>query len=85
MNNFDYVVASDLDAATRAGAVAGTRFIAGGTNLVDLMQLGVERPSHVVDVNALAAHDPALAAITVLPDGGLRLHPPAPGRRATRC
>jgi len=70
---FDYTVAADVDAAVRAGATPGTRFVAGGTNLVDLMQLGVETPSHVVDVNALAARDPALAAITVLPDGGLRL------------
>ena len=73
MNNFDYVVASDLDAATRAGAVPNTRFVAGGTNLVDLMQLGVETPTHVVDVNALATRDPSLAAITDLPGGGMRL------------
>ena len=73
MQPFDYTVAADVDAAVRAGAVPATRFVAGGTNLVDLMQLGVERPTHVVDVNALAARDPALAAITVRPDGGLRL------------
>ncbi len=72
MNAFDYVVAADLDAATRAGAVPNTRFVAGGTNLVDLMQLGVETPAHVVDVNALAA-DPALAAVAELPGGGMRL------------
>ncbi|HEY0779412.1 MAG TPA: xanthine dehydrogenase family protein subunit M [Gemmatirosa sp.] len=73
MQPFDYTVAPDVDAATRAGAVPGTRFVAGGTNLVDLMKLGVEAPAHVVDVNALTVRDPSLAAITDLPDGGMRL------------
>jgi xanthine dehydrogenase YagS FAD-binding subunit len=37
------------------------------------MKLDVERPSHVVDINDLARRDPALAAITEQPNGGLRL------------
>lgn len=57
----------------RAGAVPHTRFLAGGTNLVDLMKINVETPQHVVDVNALSASDPTLAQITDLPDGGLRI------------
>ena len=73
MQPFDYTVAPDLDAAVRAGAMPGTRFVAGGTNLIDLMKLGVEAPTHVVDVNALATREPALAAVTDLPDGGMRL------------
>jgi len=49
MHPFDY-----QRAATVAGAIgAKGRFIAGGTNLVDLMKANVERPAHVVDINAL--------------------------------
>jgi len=41
-----------LEAAVRAGADGG-RYIAGGTTLVDLMREEVERPEHLVDINAL--------------------------------
>src|SRR3954469_11938924 len=44
------------------------RYLAGGTTLVDLMKLDVERPSQVVDINALP-----LSEITELPGGGLRI------------
>lgn len=44
------------------------RFIAGGTNLIDLMKYGVENPDHLVDINRLP-----LADIEALPDGGLRI------------
>ncbi len=47
---------------------ATVRFVAGGTNLVDLMKLNVERPREVVSINGLP-----LDAITPTPDGGLRL------------
>ena len=57
----------------RAGAAPSTRFVAGGTNLIDLMKLNVERPAHVVDINDLARRDPSLAAIADLPGGGLRI------------
>jgi xanthine dehydrogenase YagS FAD-binding subunit len=70
---FDYVAAPDLDSAVRDGAVAATRFIAGGTTLVDLMKLGVENPTRVVDLNLLRRRDDALAAVSDLPNGGLRL------------
>ena len=70
---FDYFPAEDLQSAARAGARAHTRFIAGGTTLVDLMRLGVERPVAVVDLNRLARRDAALAAVGDLPGGGLRL------------
>jgi xanthine dehydrogenase YagS FAD-binding subunit len=59
--------------ATGAGALQSARFIAGGTTLVDLMKLDVERPSLVVDINPLAASDASLASVADLPDGGLRL------------
>ncbi|MEI9954240.1 MAG: xanthine dehydrogenase family protein subunit M [Pseudomonadota bacterium] len=54
MKNFDYAKpAGDAD-AIRAGQAAGARFIAGGTLLVDLLRLDVERPDLLVDLNGLA-------------------------------
>jgi xanthine dehydrogenase YagS FAD-binding subunit len=70
---FDYLSPEDVNDAVRAGAVPNTRFIAGGTTLVDLMRLDVERPTHLVDLNTLAKRDPALAQVTQLPDGTIRL------------
>lgn len=75
MNSFDLVRPADAGAAVAAAASAtadlqgvDVRFIAGGTTLVDLMKLGVERPTRLVDVNRLP-----LAAIEPTPDGGLRI------------
>lgn len=73
MIDFEYVRATDLSSALRAGAAPATRFIAGGTNIVDLMKLNVERPAHLVDINGLGRADPSLSAIGELPDGGLRI------------
>jgi xanthine dehydrogenase YagS FAD-binding subunit len=70
---FDYISASDLDGAIRDGSAAATRFIAGGTTLVDLMKLGVENPSRVVDLNTLRRRDDSMSAVTDLTNGGLRL------------
>lgn len=70
---FDFVSAADLDAAIRAGSVAHARFVAGGTTLIDLMKLGVENPTQVVDLNSLARRDASWAAVSDLPNGGLRL------------
>ncbi len=53
MHPFDYVRTTDSADAIRSGSRAATKFIAGGTNLVDLMKAGVESPSHIVDVNDL--------------------------------
>ncbi len=44
MNPFAYSRASDVADAVRQGAVAGTRYLGGGTNLVDLMRETIERP-----------------------------------------
>jgi xanthine dehydrogenase YagS FAD-binding subunit len=66
MQTFDYVKASSVDKAL-AGASAG-KFIAGGTTLVDLMKLTVEKPQALVDINLLP-----LDKIEPLPDGGLRI------------
>jgi xanthine dehydrogenase YagS FAD-binding subunit len=69
MNPFEYHRATQPDQAI--DAIAGSvhaKFLAGGTNLVDLMKDHVETPEVIVDINRLP-----LAAIEPLPDGGLRL------------
>src|SRR5437763_6430852 len=73
MIDFEYIHAADIQSAIRAGAVPSTRFVAGGTNLIDLMKLNVERPEHVVDINGLVRSDPTLASISELPTGWLRI------------
>jgi xanthine dehydrogenase YagS FAD-binding subunit len=73
MKPFDYSVPGTVDEAVRAGAAPDTRFIAGGTTLVDLMKLEVETPSHLVDLNPLAESDHSLAAVDELSGGGLRI------------
>jgi len=73
MISFEYLAAPDLETAIRAGAAASARFVAGGTTLIDLMKLGVERPAHVVDLNPLTSRDASLATISELPGGGLRV------------
>ncbi len=73
MIQFDYKLASSIDDAVNAGSSPEARFVAGGTTLIDLMKLEVERPLHVVDINALSASDPALSTVSDLPGGGIRL------------
>jgi xanthine dehydrogenase YagS FAD-binding subunit len=53
MRDFDYVVPKSLDEAVARGKQAEHRFIAGGTLLVDLLRLDVERPAALVDLNAV--------------------------------
>lgn len=67
MNPFQYQRAHDAAGAVQALA-GNAKFLAGGTNLIDLMKNGVEKPEALVDINRLA-----LAKIESLPDGGLRL------------
>src|SRR5262249_30049560 len=50
---FTYERATDLSAAVAAMSKPGARFISGGTNLLDLMKLEVERPTHLVDISRL--------------------------------
>jgi xanthine dehydrogenase YagS FAD-binding subunit len=69
MKQFTYERATSTAAAAEAARAHGqTRFIAGGTNLLDLMKLGIETPEHLVDINRLA-----LADIEDTDDGGLRI------------
>ncbi|MGW1917556.1 FAD binding domain-containing protein [Streptomyces sp. NPDC002076] len=69
MREFDYRRASDVAGAVALlGADPDTRFLGGGTNLVDLMKAGVERPARLVDIRELP-----LDQIEPTPEGGLRV------------
>ena len=68
MRPFTYERARDAAAAARAAARPGAKFIAGGTNLLDLMKLEIETPSHLVDVQDLG-----FDRIERTADGGLRI------------
>ncbi len=69
MRAFTYERAKDPVAAARAVAgKPGAKFIAGGTNLLDLMKIEVETPTHLVDVQDLG-----FDKIEKTPDGGLRI------------
>ncbi len=59
---------TDAEAAASAAREPRARFIAGGTNLLDLMKIEVETPSHLIDVNGLD-----LDRIEPAGDGGLRI------------
>ncbi|WP_394435843.1 FAD binding domain-containing protein [Streptomyces sp. SGAir0957] len=69
MKEFGYERALDVQGAVAVlGADPDARFLGGGTNLVDLMKSGVERPGHLVDVRELP-----LSGIETTEDGGLRV------------
>jgi xanthine dehydrogenase YagS FAD-binding subunit len=68
VKSFTYERAATIDDATRAASQANAKYIAGGTNILDLMKLQIEQPAHLVDVNDLP-----LAKIEDTPDGGLRI------------
>src|SRR5712671_598183 len=69
MINFGYTRASDVaDAVRQIAADGAAKFIAGGTNLLDLMKENVARPSRLIDITRLP-----LTEIGPGPDGGLRL------------
>jgi xanthine dehydrogenase YagS FAD-binding subunit len=69
MKAFSYERArTPKEAAAIAARTPGARFIAGGTNLLDLMKLQIETPRHLIDVNGLD-----LDRIEPAPGGGLRI------------
>ncbi|MCM2476071.1 xanthine dehydrogenase family protein subunit M [Rhizobium sp. CG5] len=69
MRAFSYERAISVEAAAKAvSANPDAKFIAGGTNLLDLMKLEIETPTHLIDVNGLA-----LDTIETMSDGGLRI------------
>ncbi|WP_428333743.1 FAD binding domain-containing protein [Novosphingobium sp.] len=68
MKAFTYERAKDPAAAARAASRPGAKFLAGGTNLLDLMKIEVETPTHLIDVQDLG-----LDTIEPTADGGLRI------------
>ena len=68
MRAFTYERPQDALAASVAALQPDARFIAGGTNLIDLMQAGIEQPAHLVDISRLA-----LTEIDDVSGGGLRI------------
>jgi xanthine dehydrogenase YagS FAD-binding subunit len=68
MKEFNYARAHSPAQAATIAAASGTKVIAGGTNLLDLMKLQIETPSQLVDINRLP-----LDRIEDTPDGGLRI------------
>jgi xanthine dehydrogenase YagS FAD-binding subunit len=69
MKNFEYLRPTTIPDAIAAAAAPNAAYLAGGTNLLDLMKGGVARPDRVVDVSRL----PGLDRIERLPDGGIRI------------
>jgi len=69
MRGFNYERANSIaEAVAKAAHIKGAKFIAGGTNLVDLMKIQVETPTHLIDINDLG-----LDKIETNPEGGLRI------------
>ena len=69
MRPFTYEQArTPAEAAAAAARTQGAKFVAGGTNLLDLMKLEIETPTHLIDVNGLG-----LDKIEPTADGGLRI------------
>ena len=68
MRPFTYERATDAaSAAKTVSEIPNARFLAGGTNLLDLMKLGIEHPAHLIDISRLPLADIEAA------DGGLRI------------
>jgi len=69
MINFEYARANNVaDAISQIAGDPTAKFIAGGTNLIDLMKEDVERPSRLIDISKLP-----LKAVEEMPEGGLRI------------
>lgn len=69
MKAFTYERAASIEAATKAAAAKpDVKFIAGGTNILDLMKLEIETPTHLIDINGLG-----LDKIEPTPEGGVRI------------
>ena len=69
MINFEYARATDVaDAVRQIASDPGAKFIAGGTNLIDLMKEDVERPSRLIDISRLP-----LNKVEETADGGVRI------------
>ena len=69
MNRFDYLRPASVAEALEAATAEGSAYLAGGTNLLDLMKIGVAQPQRLIDISRL----PGLDTIAWLPDGGVRI------------
>jgi len=68
MEPFKFIRAQDDQSAIRNALTGGTKFIAGGTNMLDLMKLNIEIPKQVVDINKLSLYQ-----IEKLPNGNISI------------
>jgi len=68
MLGFEYAKPTDIGDAVSAGSKKGAFYIGGGTNLIDLMKGGIERPESLIDINHLT-----LDVIDETAEGGLRI------------
>lgn len=68
MEPFKLIRVKDRQSAINATITAGSKFIAGGTNMLDLMKLNIESPKQLIDINKLS-----LNQIEELPGGGIRI------------
>jgi xanthine dehydrogenase YagS FAD-binding subunit len=68
MQAFQYEKVNDVQQAVGSGSAQHAKFVAGGTTLIDLMKLNVERPTKLVDINRLS-----LDKVEKLPAGGLKI------------
>ncbi|CCD86898.1 Putative xanthine dehydrogenase (YagS-like), FAD binding subunit [Bradyrhizobium sp. ORS 285] len=82
MNNFDYARASDVAEAVRLKAdTPDAKFIAGGTNLIDLMKYHVEQPRRLIDISRLplnAVEETSVGGVRIgalVPNSTLAYHP----------
>jgi xanthine dehydrogenase YagS FAD-binding subunit len=69
MNRFEYVRPTTIPEAIASASAPGAAYLAGGTNLLDLMKGNIARPDRLVDITRL----PGLGTIEPLADGGLRI------------
>ncbi|MEZ5780173.1 MAG: xanthine dehydrogenase family protein subunit M [Rhizobiaceae bacterium] len=69
MKRFDYIRAASASEAIAAAAQPNSVYLAGGTNLLDLMKIGVARPDRVIDISRIKG----LGEITWQDDGGVRI------------
>ncbi|MBB3660083.1 CO/xanthine dehydrogenase FAD-binding subunit [Rhizobium sp. BK650] len=71
MRQFDYLRAANTTTAITEAANPETKFLAGGTTLLDLMKLNVERPARLVDITRLPSLDTINVSADVIRIGAL--------------
>ena len=69
MNNFTYAKTKTVDEAINSTGSKADKFVAGGTNLIDLLKYAITSADKLVDINQIDGHN----TIEELPDGGVRL------------